>query len=148
MVPGTEPGPLGKVRAKLLDFLDESQFYDPATMIGRYKFTEEGLHEERAILLSKIGQHYEALKEYVHRLGDFHMAERYCKRHYDPTNSEGKDVYLQLLKVYMEPPNDAVAPEFKEHASRLLDVYYKEINPLKALNVRPLPRPCPYRCRS
>jgi hypothetical protein len=44
---------------------------------------EDGLHEERAILLSKIGQHYEALREYVHELGDFPMAERYCLKHYD-----------------------------------------------------------------
>eukprot|EP01128_Nolandella_sp_AFSM9_P012212 TRINITY_DN9057_c0_g1_i1.p1 TRINITY_DN9057_c0_g1~~TRINITY_DN9057_c0_g1_i1.p1 ORF type:complete len:920 (-),score=186.09 TRINITY_DN9057_c0_g1_i1:146-2812(-) len=134
MVPGTEPGELGIVRSKLLDFLEESRYYDPATMIGRYKFTERGLHEERAILLSKIGEHYEALKEYVHRLDDFNTAERYCKRHYDPQNTDGKDVYLQLLKVYMDPPSHASAPRFKQAASRLLDVYYKEINPIKALN--------------
>lgn len=39
MVAGTEPGPLGKVRSKLLDFLEESKFYSPAAMLSRYNFS-------------------------------------------------------------------------------------------------------------
>lgn len=43
MVAGTEPGPLGKVRAKLLDFLEESKFYSPAAMLSRYNFSGNAL---------------------------------------------------------------------------------------------------------
>jgi len=104
-------------------------------MLSRYHFN--GLHEERAILLSKIGHHDEALKEYVHKLHDFGMAEDYCKQHYDHENEEARDVYLSLLKVYMTPPGPE-APnqeELHNNAYQLLNKYYKKIDTVKALEV-------------
>jgi len=141
-VAGTEPGALGKMRTKLLDFLEESKFYSPSVMLSRFNFSEEGLHEERAILLSKIGQHYEALREYVHELHDFVMAEDYCRKHYDPEHEEAKDVYLHLLKVYMTTPlgsDEAFAQELKSAAFVLLDKHYREVNVPKALEKEILP---------
>lgn len=90
-----------------------------------------GCYEERAILLSRIGQHDQALNIYVHKLRNFQAAEewvaarlaafavtlqrirtntksllfsRYCVKNYDSTDTT-KNVYLLLLKVYLKPPN-------------------------------------------
>lgn len=78
-IAGSEPGPLGIIRTKLVEFLEQSEDYDPSKMLSRYNyaFSEDGLYEERAILLSKNGEHALALKEYVHKLQDFAQAEQY-----------------------------------------------------------------------
>ena len=41
------------------------------------------LYEERALILSKLGQHEQALTIYAHRLGDMQLAQEYCERLYD-----------------------------------------------------------------
>jgi len=128
------------MRSRLLDFLEQSRFYTPAIMLSNYNFTEDGLHEEKAILLSKIGHHFEALKEYVHKLKDFTMAEEYCAQHFDTENDEARDVYLSLLKVYMAPPASPDAPskeELQNAAILLLNKHFKEIDPSKASDSLP-----------
>lgn len=88
------------MRSKLLNFLMDSKHYVPGYLLGLYNsIIEQGLHEERALLLARIGNHVEALKEYVHKLQDFEMAEKYCQQHYDPESEEGRGVYLDLLKA-------------------------------------------------
>ncbi len=52
---GSEPGRLGILRKKLLSFLESSLYYTPAKMLSMFPLTE--LLEERAILLSRFGQH-------------------------------------------------------------------------------------------
>ncbi len=100
-----EPAPLGPARTKLLDFLEDSNFYSAAQMLSKYfsQFTSEELYDERAICFSKLKQHEMALREYVYNLRDFSGAERYCDKHYNPDKEESKDVYLALLRTYLKP---------------------------------------------
>jgi len=130
------------IHVKLLNFLEESQFYEPHKIIPLYNYEEQGLHEERAILFSKIGYHFDALKEYIHVLNDFKMAEEYCLKHYNPNKEGSKDVYLQLLKVLFLPSDphnlDSLPQERLYNAAfDLLDRYYKEIDTPHALMVLP-----------
>jgi hypothetical protein len=54
---GLEPGRLGILRKKLINFLETSLYYAPEKMLSKFPLHE--LLEERAILLSRIGQHSE-----------------------------------------------------------------------------------------
>jgi len=108
--------------------------------LSRYNYTSEGLREERAILLSKVGKHYEALREYIHELHDFKIAEQYCKKHYDPDKEEFRDVYLNLLEVYLSTPpqcTEHFAKELDHAAYTLLNEHHKEIDIPKALKIIP-----------
>ncbi|KAG0198890.1 Vam6/Vps39-like protein [Mortierella sp. GBA30] len=91
-----------KTKAKLLQFLNESSFYKAERILSRLPI--DSCYEERAILLSRIGQHDQALNIYVHKLKNFQAAEEYCNKNYD-SRDPTKNVYLLLLKVYLKPPN-------------------------------------------
>jgi len=128
------------MRTRLLEFLEKSRFYTPAVMLSQYNFADDGLHEEKATLLSKIGQHFEALKEYVHKMKDFAMAEEYCAQHYDTETDEARDVYLSLLKVFMAPPgtpDSTTKDELQKAAIALLNKRYKQIDASKAFDSLP-----------
>ncbi|KAG0231170.1 Vacuolar morphogenesis protein 6 [Actinomortierella wolfii] len=88
-------------RAKLLKFLDESTYYKAERILGRLPV--DSCYEERAILLSRIGQHDQALNIYVHKLRNFKLAEEYCNKNFSP-DDPSKNVYLLLLRVYLKPP--------------------------------------------
>lgn len=92
-----EIGLLGVIRKKLLLFLEASTHYKAEKMLSR--FPTQDLYEERAVLLSRIGRHDQALAIYAHRLEDTAMAEAYAERHY--TSGDARDVYLTLLDVYL-----------------------------------------------
>ncbi|TRZ04357.1 hypothetical protein DNTS_015169 [Danionella cerebrum] len=100
---GQEAGELGEFRNKLLSFLEDSRSYEPERLISDFPF--DGLLEERALLLGRMGKHEQALFIYVHILCDTTMAEEYCDRHYDPAANGNKDVYLSLLRMYLSPPD-------------------------------------------
>ena len=72
---GSEPGLLGATRAKLLSFLDSSNYYHAEALLARFPLDD--LYEERAVLLAKLGQHEAALSIYVHTLKDMQTAETY-----------------------------------------------------------------------
>ena len=98
---GKEEGDLGEFRSKLLSFLDMSSSYEPARLISDFPFdgtaqtlltverlcqavelnlsfdplSLQGLLEERALLLGRMGKHEQALFIYVHVLKDTRMAE-------------------------------------------------------------------------
>jgi hypothetical protein len=132
-VAGTEPGLLGETRRKLLSFLESSAHYTPEKMLSRFPF--DALYEERALLLSRIGQHDQVLNIYAHRLRNDRLAEEYCRRHYDPDHEEARDVYLHLLRVYLRPPEDerpSLAP-----ALALLNRYHDKIDAPRALELLP-----------
>lgn len=99
---GTEPSELGFYRKKLIDFLQGSTYYRPEELLPR--FPMNGFFEERAILLGRLGRHEAALGLYVIILQDTHLAEEYCKRHYNKCKPGDCDVYYYLLKVYLQPP--------------------------------------------
>jgi len=130
---GSEPGLLGPTRKKLLGFLKKSKYYNPEKMLSRFPF--DCLHHERAILLSRIGQHEQALNIYAHKLGNYAMAQSYCDENYDPSVESGRSVYLCLLKVYLQPPQGHAV--MLEPALNLLHVHYKEISVPKALKLLP-----------
>jgi len=130
---GSEPGLLGETRKKLLKFLETSQYYVPEKMLSR--FPVDDLYEERAILLSRIGQHEAALNIYAHKLKNIQLAEEYCARHYNSEREESRDVYLSLFQVYLRPP-----PPQKpmiEPAMNLLNRHYQRIDTPKALDLLP-----------
>eukprot|EP01113_Clastostelium_recurvatum_P023907 TRINITY_DN2852_c0_g1_i2.p1 TRINITY_DN2852_c0_g1~~TRINITY_DN2852_c0_g1_i2.p1 ORF type:complete len:622 (+),score=131.51 TRINITY_DN2852_c0_g1_i2:148-1866(+) len=134
---GSEPGLLGVTRGKLLSFLEQSNFYSPGRILSKFihSFQEETLYEERAILLSRIGKHDQALNIYAHKLHNYDMAEEYCGRHYNPDNEESRDVYLQLLNVYLHPPA-GIAPMIQP-AMTLLSKHHQRIDTPRALSLLP-----------
>ncbi|KAK3093225.1 hypothetical protein FSP39_012933 [Pinctada imbricata] len=99
---GHEEGELGDVRGKLLEFLQTSNHYVPERLLTR--FPMNGFYEERAILLGRLGRHEQALGIYIHVLNDTELAEEYCSRYYDRMIDGRKDVYVYLLKMYLQPP--------------------------------------------
>eukprot|EP01135_Chromosphaera_perkinsii_P010752 Nk52_evm31s2209 gene=Nk52_evmTU31s2209 len=69
------------MRLKLLRFLKFSDKYNPEKMLSRFPF--DRLHEERATLLGRIGQHEQALLIYVYELDMIDKAEEYCALNFD-----------------------------------------------------------------
>ncbi|KAJ3089200.1 Vam6/Vps39-like protein [Quaeritorhiza haematococci] len=85
-------------RAKLLTFLDRSTRYRADVVLPH--FPRDDLWEERAILLSKLRRHEEALSIYIEKLNNFDMAEIYCEKHYH-SDTESRNVFLTLLQLYL-----------------------------------------------
>ncbi|KAF9585929.1 Vacuolar morphogenesis protein 6 [Lunasporangiospora selenospora] len=121
-----------KTRLKLLQFLDESTNYKAERILSRLPV--DSCYEERAILLSRIGQHDQALNIYVHKLRNFQAAEEYCVKNFDSSDPT-KNVYLLLLKVYLKPPNKE--KPMLEPALDILTRHGNHINPTAVLNLLP-----------
>uniref|UniRef100_A0A669D893 VPS39 subunit of HOPS complex n=1 Tax=Oreochromis niloticus TaxID=8128 RepID=A0A669D893_ORENI len=142
---GKENGELGEFRNKLLTFLDISTCYEPARLISDFPF--DGLLEERALLLGRMGKHEQALFIYVHILKDTHMAEEYCHGHYNSSVEGNKDVYLSLLRMYLSPPDvhclGPIKMELSEPQANLqaalqvLELHHSKLNTTKAINLLP-----------
>ncbi|XP_050989196.1 vam6/Vps39-like protein [Labeo rohita] len=142
---GKEAGELGEYRNKLLSFLEVSSSYEPERLISDFPF--DGLLEERALLLGRMGKHEQALFIYVHILKDTHMAEEYCHGHYDPSTNGNKDVYLSLLRMYLSPPDvhflGPIKMELSEPqanlqaALKVLQLHHSKLNTTKAINLLP-----------
>jgi hypothetical protein len=130
-----EIGLLGVCRRKLLVFLENSQHYKAEKMLSR--FPTNDLFEERAILLSRIGRHDQALAIYAHKLNDIKMAEEYCVKHYDVLDKETCDIYLTLLGVYLNPPADAQKASMEMAALHLLNGFYDKMDTVKVLKLLP-----------
>eukprot|EP00002_Diphylleia_rotans_P040852 TRINITY_DN9805_c0_g1_i1.p1 TRINITY_DN9805_c0_g1~~TRINITY_DN9805_c0_g1_i1.p1 ORF type:complete len:839 (+),score=133.42 TRINITY_DN9805_c0_g1_i1:97-2613(+) len=122
-----------QVRRKLLAFLESSTHYSPEKMLSR--FPQKDLFHERALLLSRIGRHEQALEIYAHHLQDPTKAVQYCESYYNPETEEGRDVYLSLLKVYLQPPGGK-EPMIRP-ALALLDQHFCKIDTAKALEMLP-----------
>jgi len=115
-----------------LKFLETSQHFNPENMLS-YFFSPEStlLFEEKAILLSRIGQHEDALDIYVHKLKDNNMAENYCIKNYNPDKEKNRDVFLNLIHVFLKEPANVKA------ALSLLDKHSSKIDLAQALNYLP-----------
>ncbi|PHH84838.1 hypothetical protein CDD83_1296 [Cordyceps sp. RAO-2017] len=102
---------------KLLRFLRGSrQIYSLTKALGLMPKDDPSFYEARAVVLSNMGEHREALEIYVFKMKDFAKAEEYCNRLHksqetfvspgaspaleDPT----KSTYHTLLSLYMKPP--------------------------------------------
>uniref|UniRef100_A0A8C7CW12 VPS39 subunit of HOPS complex n=1 Tax=Oncorhynchus kisutch TaxID=8019 RepID=A0A8C7CW12_ONCKI len=142
---GKEEGDLGEFRSKLVCFLEVSTCYEPGRLISDFPF--DGLLEERALLLGRMGKHEQALFIYVHVLKDTHMAKEYCHRHYDKDTDRNKDVYLSLLRMYLSPPDvhclGPIKMELSEPQANLkaalhvLELHHSKLNTAKAINLLP-----------
>jgi len=132
---GSEPGELGTTRTKLLAFLKTSKHYTPQRMISRF-LDIDGLYEERAMLLGRIGRHDQALHIYAHKLHDPKKAEEYCKIHYDPEDKDTRDVFISLLEIYLKPPEDERVNV--RAAQGVLSRHSERIDASKALELLPL----------
>ncbi|XP_058847250.1 vam6/Vps39-like protein isoform X1 [Acipenser ruthenus] len=142
---GNEEGELGEFRNKLLNFLEISSNYEPDRLISDFPF--DGLLEERAVLLGRMGKHEQALFIYVHILQNIRMAEEYCHKHYDRLTDGNKDVYLSLLRMYLSPPDvhclGPIKMELSEPQANLqaalqvLELHHSKLNTTKAINLLP-----------
>lgn len=142
---GSEGGELGEYRSKLLAFLEISIFYEPDGLISDFPFN--GLLEERALLLGRMGKHEHALVIYVHVLKNIRMAEDYCNKYYDRTKEGSKDVYLSLLRMYLSPPDvhclGPIMMKLEEPQANLqaalnvLELHHGKLNTTKAIHLLP-----------
>lgn len=98
-----EPGPVGKVRADLARFLESSNHYMAENFPTHLLC--DGLFEEAAVVMGKLGRHDEALEIYIRVLGDPSKAERYCNTQYNRNPLRNCDVFLTLLQMHLQPPD-------------------------------------------
>ncbi|CAI2165267.1 3075_t:CDS:10 [Funneliformis geosporum] len=117
----------------LLKFLDDSTFYKAEKILGRLPLDD--FYEARAILLSRIGQHDQALIIYVHKLKSEKLAEEYCIKNYIETDDPTKNVFISLLKIYLRPNNGEKI--MLDPAIRLLSRHGSYVNASDALNMLP-----------
>ncbi|KAJ2960262.1 hypothetical protein NQZ79_g4423 [Umbelopsis isabellina] len=92
-------------RTRLQLFMTTSSVYKAEKILSRLPYDD--LFEERAILLSRIGQHDQALNIYVYKLQNYRMAEDYCSRIYQQDSEKGHRMFLALLRVYLQPAGGA-----------------------------------------
>eukprot|EP00466_Bigelowiella_natans_P017052 jgi/Bigna1/83872/fgenesh1_pg.117_\ len=129
------------LRTKLIRFLRESMYYKPELMLGR--FPESELLEERAVLLSRLNEHREALAIYVWDLNLLDDAIKYCGSNYDESHKEQKHVYLHLMHVLLDPssleptPARVQAKPNVEEAVKLIAEHYARMDTSSALDLLP-----------
>jgi len=126
--PGAEPGLLGKVRGKLLDFLKRSDHYSVATLLHRVK--DSALYDEMVVLYGRDGKHQAALTVLVEQMKDYQQAEEYCTAN----SHKDADLFLSLLQVYLAMGGSGVLPA---PALRLLSTHASELDPVKVLPLLP-----------
>lgn len=155
-----EPGPVGKLRRDLVHFLQSSDRYTAENFPTH--LLNDGLFEEAAVVMGKLGRHSEALEVYIYILKDPCKAEQYCASQYSRNPELNRDVFLILLQMYLQPPDEGSrvllcrrtatglvgmppslavlqrCPEQNlEIALRILIDHVKEIDPLRALQMLP-----------
>lgn len=134
--PGSEPGELGELRGRLLFLLETSKHYQAQHLLTHFP---ETFYHERALLLGRVGRHEEALAIYIHLLHDAKLAEEYCHRNYNEGKEGSKDVYVSLLRMYLEPPkinSKEVKPSITV-ALNVLQEHHQKISTAKALELLP-----------
>ncbi|KIW01230.1 uncharacterized protein PV09_07273 [Verruconis gallopava] len=113
-------------RTRLEKILKSSSQYHRGRVFGRLPADDPDFYEARAIVLSKMGNHKQALQIYVFQIQDYDKAEEYCNEQYllstkSPTPSTGgptnltistdimddavePSIYHTLLSLYLQPP--------------------------------------------
>ncbi|CAE6426422.1 unnamed protein product [Rhizoctonia solani] len=122
-----------RLYSKLLAFVNTSNYYDFDRLYALLPQTD--LHEARAVVLGKLGNHYGALEIYVHKMQDYTEAEEYCKRVYH-TEPDPHGVFLTLLKIFLQPaqPN---TPLLLRPALDLISRQSPRIDPIATLELLP-----------
>ncbi|TMS21796.1 Transforming growth factor-beta receptor-associated protein 1, partial [Larimichthys crocea] len=107
-----EEADLRRTRGKLQEQLWESKFYDVTTVYERVKSTT--LHAEKAILLSRMDEHSQALQVLVHQERDLQAAEGFCCRASQGRDSQFRQtLLLTLLQIYLSS---------RDHTSAAVDL--------------------------
>ena len=142
---GQEPGELGELRKKLLQFLTESEHYDPRDLL--VSFPMETLYIEQAILNGRMGNHDKALSIYIHVLKEPKQAEVYCESIVSKKlpKSNWENVYFSLFCAYIDPKAYATVAITSTYAMRpnvdaalrVLGEYWDMINMERALRKLP-----------
>ena len=128
---GSEPGEFGVRRRQLLAFLESSLHYMPEKMLARFPIDE--LHEERAVLLSRIGQDARALEIYARELGQHDLALEYCAKIYEESSRDRREeVYLALFHVYIRSN-----PPMLDQAMDLLNKFHHRLDAAAAMDGLP-----------
>jgi hypothetical protein len=107
-------------RMKAFRQLPTDGVFRPLTVVSTLlTHSDPDFYESRAIVLSKMGQHKQALQIYVFQVKDYDKAEEYCNQTYLATQdsqatlpavpvSDSKDdtpsIYHTLLALYLNPP--------------------------------------------
>lgn len=110
-------------RGKTLAFLRASKNYSAYKILSQLPKVDPNLYEARAIVLSNMGQHKQALDIYVFQLKDPEKAEEYCNQIYlsqplsgsltspnartaatAESDSGPLSIYHALLSLYLRPP--------------------------------------------
>ncbi|KAI9892757.1 MAG: Vacuolar morphogenesis protein 6 [Vezdaea aestivalis] len=128
---------------KLVEFLRLSHQYSTAKAFGQLPRDEAEFNEARAVVLSRMGQHKQALEIYVFNMENYAKAESYCNHVFleesdssqpsqnlrQPSTIEENEappsIYHTLLSLYLapKPPNKPNWPPaldlLSKHGSRL-----------------------------
>lgn len=97
---------LDNIRSKLVDFLRKSNKYNLESVLKTFPYTD--LFVERAIILGKLGKHEKVIAIYVQVLGDVDGAAAYCDQVFEADEVANANIYVQLIKTLLQPPQ--VAP--------------------------------------
>ncbi|EON67748.1 hypothetical protein W97_07002 [Coniosporium apollinis CBS 100218] len=105
---------------RLNNFLESSAQYNRARAFRQLPSDDPSFYESRAIVLSNMGQHKQALQIYVFQMAAYDKAEDYCNQVYlssegssggaqkpysaDAENAEQHTIYHTLLSLYLSPP--------------------------------------------
>lgn len=144
---------LDSKRQTLLGFLEASESYRPERLLSF--FPSNTLHLERAILLSRLGRHDQALSIYIRKLNSIELAERYCDKWWQSgkrsgATTGGTDVYMTLLQVLLGSNDDSM--QRIDEAIHVLSHYGERFNPVYVSNFLPstlsLQKLCPFFHRS
>lgn len=119
-----------KLCAKLRALLSVSNYYNAPLVLNRLIGSD--LHEEMALVYSKMGQHEKALEIFVYALKDHEQAVRYCKEH----AGDVPDIFNRLLSIDMHP-DGSVEPVMTDEALRLLTVHAAYFDMVQVLNIIP-----------
>ncbi|AEO61565.1 hypothetical protein MYCTH_2311843 [Thermothelomyces thermophilus ATCC 42464] len=137
---------------RLVSFLKESEQYGLGKARALIPKDDPPFYEAQAVVLSKMGQHRQALMIYVFKMQDYAKAEEYCNRIHktqqppqqtatadrhnvtqDPrtnqpaTAEEQPSIYHTLLSLYLKPP-----PEYSPNLAPALDLLSKHGSRLPA----------------
>ncbi|KAI8584642.1 hypothetical protein K450DRAFT_217259 [Umbelopsis ramanniana AG] len=129
----TEQQAYGEERVRLQVFMTTSITYKAEKILSRLPYDD--LYEEKAILLSRIGQHDQALNIYVYKLKNYRMAEDYCSKIYYEDPEQGHRMFLALLRVYLQPSSGG--SPLIEPALELLARHGSQINVSEVLSTLP-----------
>ncbi|CAG9956159.1 unnamed protein product [Clonostachys rosea f. rosea IK726] len=131
-----------KEMERFMKFLRESrQVYSLTKAFGLIPRDDPAFYEARAIVLSNMGQHKQALEIYVDSMQDYAKAEDYCNRIHlsqeaaavedgvdgSSSNDDDLSIYHTLLSIYLKP-----APPQKPKLAPALDLLSKHGSRLPA----------------